>query len=215
MEENEKYVKLIIDELKKKKLFLEESPNFKEYINKIYKEVFYLKGQFIVFNELYNYLMKNNKENIELIGVIFDSLEFSILLKLANLYDMHPQCISLVKIFNLLQNNKELLSNKQLKSFINQTLNIINTEKDLVENIKNLKTIRDKGVSHFEKKENGDIKRISTSCGFDLMNIKQLADFSYDTIIELYYLLYNEKIDNAEYYKKCIEQLYNDLLENE
>ena len=49
----------------------------------------------------------------------------------------------------------------------------------------------------------------------DLMNIKQLADFSYDTIIELYYLLYNEKIDNAEYYKKCIEQLYNDLLENE
>ena len=80
--------------------------NFKEKFKSelwlLYREAYFAKSQYILFHDLYQLLLSNTSYRYFFL-TIFDSLEFSILLKLTKIYDEDPdkQSITLLHIIKI------------------------------------------------------------------------------------------------------------------
>lgn len=188
--------------------------NFKEKFKSelwlLYREAYFAKSQYILFYEIYQLLLRNTSYRY-FFSTIFDSLEFSILLKLTKIYDEDPdkQSITLLHIINKIQSNKVLNKNDYLiKKYLSE---VIEELKNNEEEIAKIKICRDKIVSHMDKKyPNGLLSlKPDETINFDLL--KKYSYYAYDTLKKIYELVYNEKLSDSNQFK-ILELEYKDII---
>ena len=85
-----------------------EEESIKERFELLYREVFFAKEQFIILDDIYYNGVIEEYENYDI--CIFDALEYSILMKLAKIYDNDDRddSVTLYYMLNTLQSNAKL-----------------------------------------------------------------------------------------------------------
>ena len=155
----------------------------KDELSLLYREIYLAKSQYVVFENIYNNLL-NSSENDKLIHTkksVFDALEYSILLKLAKIYDIDDsgQSLTLHKILNKIQCTKILnKDNEKIKHYVQEKLNILIDD----ELVKKIKFFRDKNVAHLDKTYKIGLKGMHKDCPLTLNDIKTLLENAYDII---------------------------------
>ena len=151
-----------------------EEESIKERFELLYREVFFAKEQFIILDDIYYNGVIEEYENYDI--CIFDALEYSILMKLAKIYDNDDRddSVTLYYMLNTLQSNAKL--NKKDSTIIKfaqdklkELLNINSLDK--------LKRIRDKNVAHLDKQFPKGIKSIKYPYELSYKELKELLNF--------------------------------------
>lgn len=188
--------------------------NFKEKFKSelwlLYREAYFAKSQYILFHDLYQLLLSNTSYRYFFL-TIFDSLEFSILLKLTKIYDEDPdkQSITLLHIINKIQSNKVL--NKDDSLIKNYLSEVIEKLKNNEEEIAKIKICRDKVVSHMDKKYPKGLLSLKPdeTINFDLL--KKYSYYAHDTLKKIYELVYNEELLDSNQFK-ILELEYKEII---
>lgn len=195
--------------------------NFKEKFKSelwlLYREAYFAKSQYILFYDIYQLLLRNTSYKY-FFSTIFDSLEFSILLKLTKIYDEDPdkQSITLLHIINKIQSNKVLNKDDSLiKNYLSEVTEKLKNNKG---EITKIKTCRDKVVSHMDKKYPKGLLSLKPDeiINFDLL--KKYSYYAYDTLKNIYELVYNEELSDTKQleilkleYENIIKKIENTL----
>lgn len=186
-----------------------EEESIKERFELLYREVFFAKEQFIILDDIYYNGVIEEYENYDI--CIFDALEYSILMKLAKIYDNDDRddSVTLYYMLNTLQSNAKL--NKKDSTIIKfaqdklkELLNINSLDK--------LKRIRDKNVAHLDKQFPKGIKSIKYPYELSYKELKELLNFALDVIKKVFYLVYKEQILDDSMFKKL--EFENRLIRN-
>ena len=188
--------------------------NFKEKFKSelwlLYREAYFAKSQYILFHDLYQLLLSKTSYRYFFL-TIFDSLEFSILLKLTKIYDEDPdkQSITLLHIINKIQSNKVL--NKDDSLIKNYLSEVIEKLKNNEEEIAKIKICRDKVVSHMDKKYPKGLLSLKPdeTINFDLL--KKYSYYAHDTLKKIYELVYNEELLDSNQFK-ILELEYKEII---
>lgn len=187
---------------------------FKEELLILYRESYFVKAQYSMLNKTYNAILLNEDSIKYTLHTIFDALEFAVLLKLTKIYDLDPdkQSITLLHICNKLQSNKELNNNNSIiKEYVSKVLKRINNNN---KEIKKIKVCRDKIVSHIDKKYPKGLLSLKQDEQITFKLLKEFSDYAYETIKELYKLVYGEILSDTKQFEiieqEC-EYIYNKL----
>lgn len=162
----------------------------KEELEILYREIYLAKCQYIIFEKLYDNLLNNNPNDKLLITKkgIFDAVEYSVLLKLAKIYDIDKsrQSITLYHMLNKIQCEKELNKNdEKIKKYVKEKLE--NLQNDEI--IRNIKVFRDKNIAHLDKDYKIGLKGIHKECDLTFNDIKILLNKAYEIIKILFKLV--------------------------
>lgn len=191
----------------------------KEELEILYREIYLAKCQYIIFEKLYDNLLNispNDKLLITKKG-IFDAVEYSVLLKLAKIYDIDKsrQSITLYNMLNKIQCEKELNKNdEKIKKYVKEKLE--NLQND--ESIDNIKVFRDKNIAHLDKNYKIGLKGIHKECDLTFNDIRILLNEAYDIIKMLFKLVLSIDYENDKDFKilqleieYCEKELYSKI----
>lgn len=191
----------------------------KEELEILYREIYLAKCQYIIFEKLYDNLLNispNDKLLITKKG-IFDAVEYSVILKLAKIYDIDKsrQSITLYNMLNKIQCEKELNKNdEKIKKYVKEKLE--NLQND--ESIDNIKVFRDKNIAHLDKNYKIGLKGIHKECDLTFNDIRILLNEAYDIIKMLFKLVLSIDYENDKDFKilqleieYCEKELYSKI----
>ena len=177
----------------------------RERIELLYREIFFAKEQYIVFNDM---CFNMNIEKYKVYNIcIIDALENSIIMKLAKIYDndIKNDSITFYYVLNAIQCNKKFNKNDPT---------IIKFAEDNLKKLQNmnvldrLKTIRDKNIAHLDKKYSEGIKSINKKSEFHYNDLEILIDFALNLIKNIFHLVYKETLlDDSKF--KVLKLEYN------
>lgn len=176
----------------------------KEKLELIYREIYFAKSQYIVFDLMCKDFSKY--ENYKEINItIIDALEYSILSKLTKIYDIDTSSITLYTLLNIIESDPTINEKKQdLIKYVQETKKKID-EKDCVNK---LKTMRDKNIAHLDKKYPKGLKSLEFDEKINLNELEDLIDFAYNITKDLLKKLYKTEIlENKKF--EIIELQYN------
>ena len=187
------------------------------------------KQSFVMFNEINEIIRK--ERGVYAVSFIFYNLSRTnhlnaAIMCLANLYDDHPDCKSILKFFDQMKEHKRIILAKGQKSdqeFNQLIADIENDLKKLVVLIGDVTTIRDRYIAHIDK------KRLTTKMHEVVLpekhKIEMLFNFSFKIINTFAYLYenvnYYDPSDHTHHLRQTIEcvniglkKRYSDLRES-
>ena len=176
-----------------------EKESIRERFELLYREVFFAKEQYFIFNDICmnGYSEKYKNYNI----CIFDALEYSILMKLAKIYDNdnNNDSITLYYMLKTVQCNKEINKNNSIiKKFAQDNLQKL----DDMNSLNGLKILRDKNVAHLDKHYSEGMKSINKANVFPYNDLETLIEFAVNLVKEAFHLIYKETIFDDSKFKQ-------------
>ena len=179
----------------------------KEKLELIYREIYFAKSQYIVFDLMYKDFSKyENYKEIDI--AIIDALEYSIFSKLTKIYDKNINSITLYNILNMIYCDSTINNNNQ--ELIKYALD----NKQKIEKMKclvKLKIMRDKNIAHLDKGYPNGLKSLKFDEIINLNELENLIDCAYNITRELYKKIYNIEINENEKID-IIKLQYNNII---
>lgn len=200
-------VKVVIPPYNEEKKPKTEEESIRERFELLYREIFFAKEQYYIFNDI---CMNGYSEKYKVYNIcILDALEYSLLMKLAKIYDddNNNDSITLYYMLNAIQCNKKL--NKNDPIIIKFAENKLNELKDM-DSLNKLKTLRDKNIAHLDKRYSEGMKSINKKNIFPYNDLELLINFADTLIKNVFHLVYKETLlDDSKL--KVLEREYNTL----
>ena len=162
----------------------------KEKLELLYREIYFAKSQYIVFELICKDFSKY--ENYSEINIaIIDALEYSIFSKLTKIYDKNKNSITLYTILSTIDCDSTINNNNpNLIKFAFDNKQKIDDMKCL----EKLKTMRDKNIAHLDKGYPNGLKSLKFNEIINLKELENLINFAYNLIKDLLEKLYKIKI---------------------
>lgn len=185
---------------------------FKNELLLLYREAYFAKAQYILLENTYNILLRNTSAKYAL-SAIFDSLEFSVLLKLTKIYDADPdkESITLFHILNKVQSCKELNNNNtMIKKRISKIIKEVN-DKD--KEIEKIKICRDKVVSHIDKKYPKGLLSLKQEESINFKLLQKYSNYAYETLKEIYEIVFQEILLDTRQFE-ILKLEYENIMKN-
>lgn len=198
-------VKVVIPQYNKEKKPKTEEESIRERFELLYREIFFAKEQYFIFNDI---CMNGYSEKYKVYNIcIFDALEYSILMKLAKIYDNdnNNDSVTLYYMLNAIQCNKKLNNNDPIIiKFAENKLK----ELENMNSLDKLKTLRDKNIAHLDKRYPEGMKSINKKSVFPYNDLELLINFADNLIKNVFHLVYKETLlDDSKI--KVLELEYN------
>lgn len=187
-----------------------EIDNFKKRVDLLYREIFFAKSQYILFDRMCMDFSKmpNYKEYY---CSIIDGLQYSLFMKLAKIYDNDFKNDSITVFYML----KCVQCNKFLNKKNSEIIKYVETELEKLENMKvldRLKTLRDKNVAHLDKLYDLGIKSFKANEVPTYNEIPILLDYAHNIITKIYKLVFGVQITDSKKFE-VIELQYNSIIQ--
>lgn len=187
-----------------------ETDKLKKRIDLLYREIFFAKSQYLLFDRMCMDFSKMPKYKEYYCSVI-DGLQYSLFMKLAKIYDndFNNDSITVFYMLNCVQCNK-LLNKKN-----SEIIKYAKSELEKLENMKaldKLKTLRDKNVAHLDKSYDLGIKSFKADEIPAYNEIPILLDYAHNIIIEIYKLVFGEQIEDSKKFE-MVELQYNSIIQ--
>lgn len=162
----------------------------KEKLELIYREIYFAKSQYIVFDLMYKDFSKyENYKEIDI--AIIDALEYSIFSKLTKIYDKNINSITLCNILSMIYCDSTI--NNKDHDLIKYALD--NKQKiEEMECLGKLKIMRDKNIAHLDKGYPNGLKSLKFDEIINLNELENLIEFAYKLTKEMYRRIYHEEI---------------------
>lgn len=200
-------VKIVIPPYNEEKKKKTEEESIRERFELLYREIFFAKEQYFIFNDV---CMNGYSEKYKVYNIcIVDALEYSLLMKLAKIYDNdnNNDSVTLYYMLNAIQCNKKLNNNDPIIiKFAENKLK----ELENMNSLDKLKTLRDKNIAHLDKRYPEGMKSINKKNVFPYNDLETLINFAVDLIKNIFHLVYKEEIlDDSQF--KVLELEYNEI----